>query len=70
MTLITITEYIRSALDKNNFTCGVFLDFQKEFDTVNNGILMSKLSYYGVKGIAHDLFKSYLANTKQHTIIN
>ena len=50
--LISITEHIRSALDKNNFTCGVFLDFQKVFDTVNHGILLSKLSYYGVRGIA------------------
>ena len=43
--MIPITKHIRSALDKNIFTCGVFLDFQK-FDTVNNGILLSKLSYY------------------------
>ena len=49
-TLITIIEHIRSALDKNNFTCGVFLDFQKVFDTVNHDILLSKLSYYGVRG--------------------
>ena len=68
--LIIITKHIRSALDKNNFTCGVFLYFQKAFDTVNHGILLSKLSYYGVRGIAHDLFKSYLTNRKQHTIIN
>ena len=72
LSLITITRHIRSALDKNNFTitCGVFLDFQKVFDTVSNGILISKLSYYDVRGIAHDLFKSYLTNRKQHTIIN
>ena len=37
---------------------------------MNHGILLSKLSYYGVKGIAHDLLKSSLANTKQCTIIN
>ena len=50
---ITITKHLRSALDKNNFTCGVFLDFQKAFDTENHGIQLSKLSYYGVTGIAH-----------------
>ena len=58
--LITIAKHIRSALDKNNFTCRVFLNFQKTFDTMNHGTLLSKLSYYGVRGIAHDLFKSYL----------
>ena len=68
--LISITEHIRSALDKNNFTCGVFPDFQKAFDTVNLGILLSKLGYYGVRGIAHDLFKTFLTNRKQDTVIN
>ena len=29
--LITITENIRNAFDNNQYTCGVFLDFQKGF---------------------------------------
>ena len=33
--LISITEEIRKALDNNKFSCGVFLDFQKAFGTVN-----------------------------------
>ena len=33
-------------------------------------IPLSKLSYYGFRCIAHDLFKFYLNNRKQHTIIN
>ena len=68
--LLTITEHIRSALDINNFAYGVFLDFQKVFHTVNHGILILKLSYYGARSIAHDLSKSHLTNWKQHTIIN
>ena len=31
---------------------------------------MKKLEYYGVRGVAHDLFKSYLSNRKQTTRIN
>ena len=55
--LITITEKIRNALDNNQYTCDVFLDFQKVFDTVNHRILLSKLEYYGIRGIPHDLIK-------------
>ena len=67
--LITITETIRNALDNNQYACGVFLDFQKAFDTVNHKILHSKLECYGIRSIPHDLIKSYLTNRK-HTHIN
>ena len=31
--LIEITEQIRNAFDKNLFTCGVYINLQKGFDT-------------------------------------
>ena len=33
-------------------------------------MVLSKLSYYGFRGIAHDLFKFHPTNRKQHIIIN
>ena len=68
--LITITEKIRKTLDNNEYMCGIFLDFQKAFDTVNHKILLSKLNYYGVRGITLDLFESYLTSRKQFTHVN
>ena len=68
--LITVTEQSKTSLDKNSFTCGVFLDFQKAFDTVNHKILLSKLTYYGIRGTPHELFHSYLNNRKQYTHIS
>ena len=59
----TITEKIRNAIDNNQYACGVFLDFQKAFDTVNHRILLSKLEYYGIRGIPHDIIK----HLNQHT---
>ena len=43
--LISLTKMIRNALDNGNFACGVFIDLQKAFDTVNQDILPSKLNH-------------------------
>ena len=70
MSQINITESIRSALDNNKTVCGIFVDLQKAFDTVNHEILIEKLNYYGVRGIANTWFMSYLNNRKQFVSIN
>ena len=69
-TLIDITETIRKALDENKFACGVFVDLQKAFDTVNHEILLNKLEYYGIRGLPLKWFKSYLMNRRQFVFIN
>jgi len=44
-------ELIRESLDKGEFACGVFVDLQKAFDTVDHEILLAKLDHYGICGI-------------------
>ena len=44
--LITLTESIRKSLDNGHFSCGVFIDLQKAFDTVDHDILLRKLELY------------------------
>ena len=46
------------------------MDLQKAFDTVDHEILLSKLDYYGIRGISNIWFKSYLSNRKQFVSIN
>ena len=67
--VISITEKIKEALDNGNFTCGVFVDLQKAFDTVNHDILLQKLKKYGIRGPAHEWFKSYLTDRLQFVSI-
>ena len=68
--LISIVEKIRNSLDKNMFVCGVFIDLEKAFDTVNHDILLSKLDHYGIRGTANNWFSSYLSNRSQTVTIN
>ena len=68
--LINITENIRKALDDGNIGCGVFVDLQKAFDTVDHQILLAKLNHYGIRGVSNDWFKSYLSNHNQYVSIN
>ena len=62
---VLITETIREALDRDEYSSGVFLDFQKAFDIVNHKILIGKLNHCGVRGLSLDWFKSYLTDSKK-----
>ena len=63
--ILSILEDIKNNLDINNFVCGVFIDLEKAFDTVNHDILINKLDYYGICGISNFWLKSYLSNRSQ-----
>ena len=67
--LINLTENIRQALDQGKIGCGIFVDLQKAFDTVEYEVLLSKLDHYGVCGLTNNWFKSYLTGRKQYVSI-
>ena len=60
--ITNLLKNIIHGIDRNNFGLCVFLDLKKAFDLVDHEILLSKLSFYGIRGIANDLFRSYLLN--------
>ena len=68
--LVSLTEAIKNSLDNRKYGCGIFIDLQKAFDTVNHDILLKKLERYGIRGTALDWFKSYLTNRKQYVSVN
>ena len=53
-TLTEITEQIRNACDKGLYTCSIYFDLQKAFDTINQNILQVKLKYHSIKGTSFD----------------
>ena len=58
--LLGLTEKIWESLDSGKYACGVFIDLQKAFDTVDHSILLKKTEHYGIKGLANNWFRSYL----------
>lgn len=68
--LISLTEHINMAIDKNKFVLASFLDLSKAFDTVHHITLLKKLSYYGINGSSLLLLKSYLTNRQLTVFLN
>ena len=62
---LELIDQVSNAFD-NSFVLGVFIDLSKAFDTVDQNILLEKLSMYGVKENNLKLFYSYLSNRKQY----
>ena len=56
--LIHLSDKIRNEPDKSNYSCGIFEDFGKPFDTVDHHILLKKSEYYGVRGTLNKWFAS------------
>ena len=67
--ILDIINKTETNMDEKLYSCGVFIDVQKAFDTANHSILLRKLNRYGVRGIINDWFASYLVGRQQTTKI-
>ena len=70
LALVDVVDNIYKHLDDGKLGVGIYLDLQKAFDTVNHRILLRKLYHYGIRGVVHEWFQSYLDNRQQFTCIS
>lgn len=69
--VVNVINLICDRLDEGyGGVAGIFYDLSKAFDLVDHNVLIEKLSYYGIRGRALQLIKSYLEDRKQYVQIN
>ena len=70
MAIICLMEKLLKALENGEVGIGIFIDFRKAFDTVDHNILLEKLQFYGIRGMAHNWLSSYLTEGHQFVEFN
>ena len=65
--ILDILNKIQSNVDKKLYSCGIFIDLKKAFDTVDHNVLLCKLHHCGIRGIINAWFSSYLSCRTQST---
>ena len=68
--LLDAQHKLTCTLDRKETALLLLIDFSKAFDMVDHSLILRKLSFYGIRGIAHDWFRSYLANRHQYVSVN
>ena len=68
--LIDITDNWYFNIDNGLTNAILFIDLKKAFDTIDHEILLSKLELYGFNGASLNLFRDYLSDRTQVTVIN
>ena len=59
-----LIEFVATGMDKQMHTCMILVDLQKTSDTLDHGLLLEKMKYFGFRTSAIKCFESYLSNRK------
>ena len=65
-----ISDKVRHEIDEGNYACGIFVNFQNTFATVDHPTLLKKQEHYGSRVISSKWLASYLSNRMQFVSIN
>ena len=60
-----LVDYLTYKLNHGFIPINIYIDLSKASDTLTHSILLDKLSYYGVNGVAKNLLQSYLSHSHQ-----
>ena len=69
LAILDVYAKLINTVEEKKYSCCIFLDFKKAFDTVDHKILLKKLDYYGIRGIALDWFRSCLKDRTQKVFV-
>ena len=67
---MSITEFIRTEIDRKSLGQACYIDLHKAFDTLDHNILLQKKEKYGYRGPIHDMMKNYLSDRWQYVDMN
>ena len=62
--LAQLTDFVTTGMDKQMHTGIILVDLQKAFDTLDHGVLLEKMKYFGFRTFVIKWVESYLSNRK------
>ena len=60
--LAQLIDFVATGMDKQMHTGMILVDLQKAFDTLDHGVLLEKMKYFGFRAPVIKWFESYLSN--------
>ena len=60
--LAQLIDFVATGMDKQMHTSMISVDLQKAFDTLDHGVLLEKMKYFGFQTSVIKWFESYLSN--------
>ena len=66
LALFELVDEITKSNDDDKYTIGIFMDIRKAFYTIDHNILIQKLHFLRVRGIANSWLRIYLSKQMQY----